>query len=92
MDYFVFLTLYSKQKNRIMNKYVLVMMMLLVGTTAFANSTTSEGLLGGIGLTGSVIAIVASWSRNNSVLWAILHGFLGWFYVVYFLLSSKKKE
>lgn len=40
----------------------------------------------GIGL-GSVIAIVASWSRNQSVLWAIMHGILSWFYVIYFVLT-----
>lgn len=39
---------------------------------------------GGIGL-GSVIAVVISWSVNHSVVWAIIHGFLGWIYVVYYL-------
>lgn len=76
-----------------MNKYVVaVVMSLLLGTRVFANTTGSEGMLGGVGLLGSVIAIVASWSRNRSVLWAILHGLLGWIYVIYFLLSPKKKE
>ena len=41
----------------------------------------------GIGL-GNVIAVVMSWSVNNSVLWAILHGILGWFYVIYYLLGG----
>ncbi|MGG5576061.1 hypothetical protein ACPDHL_01805 [Myroides sp. C15-4] len=76
-----------------MNKYVLVVMMfLLVGAKALANTTGSDGMLGGVGLLGSVIAIVASWSRNASVLWAILHGLLGWIYVIYFVLSPKKKD
>lgn len=39
----------------------------------------------GIGF-GSVIAIVISWERNKSVLYAILHGIFGWFYVGYYLL------
>lgn len=45
----------------------------------------------GIGL-GSVIAIVASWSRNQSILWALIHGFLGWFYVIYYLLTRRSGE
>ncbi|HEV7424271.1 MAG TPA: hypothetical protein VGO21_03715 [Candidatus Paceibacterota bacterium] len=43
----------------------------------------------GIGL-GTVIAVVVSWSRNKSILWAIIHGFLGWIYVIYALLVPKK--
>lgn len=37
----------------------------------------------GVGL-GAVIAVVVSWDRNKSVLWAILHGLLSWIYVIYF--------
>lgn len=40
----------------------------------------------GIGL-GSVIAVVCSWDRNRSILWAILAGILGWLYVIYFALT-----
>jgi hypothetical protein len=36
----------------------------------------------GIGL-GSAIAVAISWSVNQSILWAILHGFFGWFYVIW---------
>ena len=43
----------------------------------------------GIGL-GSVVAVVISWDRNKSILWAIIHGLFGWFYVIYALLFSKK--
>lgn len=35
---------------------------------------------------GSVLAIVMSWSANNSILWAIIHGFFSWFYVIYYAL------
>lgn len=40
----------------------------------------------GIGL-GSVIAVVISWGANHSVLWAVVHGFLGWIYVIYYLIT-----
>ena len=35
---------------------------------------------------GTALAIAISWSKNASILWAILHGFLSWFYVVYYVL------
>jgi hypothetical protein len=44
----------------------------------------------GIGL-GTIIAVVVSWSRNKSILWAIVHGLLGWLYVIYALLVPKKE-
>ena len=43
----------------------------------------------GIGL-GTIIAVVVSWSRNKSILWAIIHGILGWLYVIYALIVKAK--
>lgn len=43
----------------------------------------------GVGL-GTIIAVVISWSRNKSVLWAIIHGILGWLYVIYAILVPRK--
>ncbi len=40
----------------------------------------------GIGL-GSVIAIVISYMKWHSIGWAILHGMLGWAYVIYYLIE-----
>ena len=48
-----------------------------------ANTLKAGGA--GIGF-GTVLAIAISWSVNHSVLWAIIHGFFGWFYVIYYLL------
>jgi hypothetical protein len=45
----------------------------------------------GIGI-GSAIAIVCSWQRNRSILWAILAGILSWFYVIYFAVTRKADE
>jgi hypothetical protein len=45
----------------------------------------------GIGL-GSAIAVVCSWQRNRSILWAILAGILSWLYVIYFALTRKPDE
>ena len=52
------------------------------------NDIKSKAIDGGIGL-GSIIAIVASWSRNKSILWAIVHGLMGWIYVVYFVFTRE---
>ncbi|ADE30152.1 hypothetical protein MA5_00010 [Rickettsia prowazekii str. GvV257] len=43
---------------------------------------------GGLSL-GTILAIVISFNANKSILWAIIHGFFGWFYIVYYLLLKK---
>lgn len=35
---------------------------------------------------GSALAMVISWSLNQSVLWAIIHGVFSWLYVLYYLI------
>ncbi len=35
---------------------------------------------------GTALAIAMSWTANKSILWAIVHGFLSWFYVIYYAL------
>ena len=40
----------------------------------------------GIGL-GSVIAAIVSYSAWHSIPWAIFHGFLGWLYVIYYVIA-----
>ena len=37
----------------------------------------------GIGF-GTALAIAISWSANQSILWAIVHGLLSWIYVIYY--------
>jgi hypothetical protein len=38
---------------------------------------------------GSALAIAISWSANKSILWAIVHGLLGWIYVVYYAFVKR---
>jgi hypothetical protein len=45
----------------------------------------SEAARAGIGI-GSALAIAISWSLNKSIFWAIVHGFLSWFYVIYYAI------
>ncbi|MEY3395768.1 MAG: hypothetical protein RL346_2005 [Verrucomicrobiota bacterium] len=48
-----------------------------------ANQSSSFG----IGL-GTIIAVIISWSTNHSILWAVIHGILSWFYVIYYALGG----
>jgi hypothetical protein len=41
----------------------------------------------GIVSVGFVIAVICSWTRNASVLYAFLHGLCNWGYVIYFALT-----
>jgi len=54
-----------------------------------------RGLVGvvrnGVGL-GTVIAVVCSWQRNRSILWAMLAGKLSWLYMLYFALTRRPDE
>ena len=55
------------------------------------NDSTTIVTGGGLGL-GSVIAVVCSWQRNKSILWAILAGIFGWLYVIYFAVTRRPDE
>ncbi len=57
----------------------------------FDTATTSEAARTGISL-GTVIAVVASWHRNKSIIWAIFHGFLSWVYVIYYVCTDPKEN
>jgi len=45
----------------------------------------SDTTTAGIGF-GCALAITISWSVNESILWAILHGIFSWLYVIYYAL------
>ena len=44
-----------------------------------------EGAKYGISF-GMALAIAISFTNNHSVLWAIIHGFFSWLYVMYYVL------
>ncbi|MDE1169750.1 MAG: hypothetical protein PW734_00850 [Verrucomicrobium sp.] len=46
------------------------------------HSATSTGIS-----LGAAIAVTVSWSIWHSLLWAIVHGVCGWFYVIYYALG-----
>lgn len=46
----------------------------------------SNAAKAGIGL-GSALAVAISWSLHKSIVWAVVQGFFGWFYVAYYALT-----
>jgi hypothetical protein len=80
-----------------MNKLkTLLLLMIFVSFDGFSqqiemSSIKNTAISGGIGL-GSVLAVVVSWERNKSVLFAFLHGIFSWLYVLYFVLTRKPEE
>lgn len=53
--------------------------------------TTQTVAENGIGL-GAAIAVVCSWERNRSILWAILAGVFSWIYVIFFAVTRQPNE
>lgn len=37
---------------------------------------------------GSALAMAISFNVNHSVIWAIIHGFFTWFYVIYYCIMK----
>lgn len=77
-----------------MKKMIFFAIFLLISVSLFSQNGSTDNygsnyaIRSGVGL-GSVIAVVVSWSRNKSILWAILHGILSWLYVIYFALTRE---
>jgi hypothetical protein len=51
-----------------------------------AKSAAANVAKAGIGF-GAALAITISWSAHQSIVLAIIHGFLSWVYVVYYALT-----
>jgi hypothetical protein len=51
----------------------------------FRNRSASAARAG-VGF-GSALAIAISWHAHQSIIWAIIHGFFSWFYVIYFAIT-----
>jgi hypothetical protein len=56
------------------------------GVFTMNKTSRSEVVRSGITM-GSALAITISWSMHQSILWAILHGFFSWLYVIYFAIT-----
>jgi hypothetical protein len=51
-----------------------------------ANNTGIEVIKTGVSF-GSALAIAISWHQHQSVLWALVHGALSWFYVIWHVIT-----
>jgi hypothetical protein len=49
------------------------------------SDSSDSGL--GCGALGMVVACILSWAKWQSVLWVIIHGMFGWFYVLYYCIQ-----
>ena len=47
--------------------------------------STKQAAKGGIKF-GTCLAMIISYTNWHSIFWAIIHGLLGWLYVVYFVI------
>ncbi len=68
-----------------------ILLPLLAETAIAPSSGTTVVTQSGIGI-GAALAIVCSWQRNRSILWAILAGILSWIYVIYFAITRQPGE
>jgi hypothetical protein len=50
------------------------------------SNITKDGVKDGMEW-GAVLAMVLSFDRSHSILWAMLHSLLSWFYVIYFVVT-----
>ena len=55
-------------------------------TTKNGNTIVKKSVKTGISF-GSALAIVISYCAWHSIGWAILHGILGWVYVIYYVIK-----
>ncbi len=66
-------------------------------STGFELGRMLKGMFGhfsikkGLGI-GTVIAMLASWERNKSIRWVLLHAIFGWGYVLYFVITRKAAD
>lgn len=56
------------------------------GTKKKLHVKVTKGAEGGVTL-GAVLAVVISYVSWGSIPWAILHGILGWIYVIYYAIK-----
>ncbi len=47
---------------------------------------SAQAARAGVGF-GSALAITISWSLHKSIIWAVIHGFFSWLYVLYYAVT-----
>ena len=71
---------------------MIILSLTLNSSSNYSQSNISNNVVEkGIGL-GNIIAVTISWSRNKSILYAIIHGVLGWVYVIYVAIVTYNKK
>ncbi|MCF8267418.1 MAG: hypothetical protein K9I69_04985 [Ignavibacteriales bacterium] len=52
-----------------------------------ASNNRNAAVTSSIGV-GAVLAMIMSWTLKKSILWTLIHGLLGWFYVIWYLITK----
>jgi hypothetical protein len=52
---------------------------------------TGSGCVAAFYSLGATLSVVISWEANHTVLWAVLHGFFSWLYVIYAVVAHSDK-
>lgn len=60
---------------------------MIIAEMALSNTAAQTGIS-----LGSALAVVLSWHRNRSILWAVIAGMLSWIYVIYFAVTRRPDE
>jgi hypothetical protein len=56
------------------------------GRIRYVRERTASAARAGVGF-GSALAITISWSAHKSIIWAVIHGFFSWLYVLYYAVT-----
>lgn len=70
-------------------KKILMMLLTTIQETTITNYST--GISAGTAIFSSM-AVVCSWTRNRSLLWAFIAGVLSIFYVIYWYFTRTEEE
>lgn len=68
--------------------FILALMSVKITLTNKKGNDVNTTVFPAIGV-GTIIAAVISYVTNHSILWAIVHGFLAWIYILYFIITRQ---
>jgi len=77
---------FSSMKNVTLLLTIIFSILIFSSCGSSGADTTTSWVSGGIGL-GGLLAVLASWERNKSILWALIHFICGWLYVIYYIVT-----
>lgn len=77
-----------KKLFAIIGFFVLALMSVKITITNKKGDNVNTTVFPAVGV-GTIIAAVISYFTNQSILWAIVHGFLAWIYILYYVITRQ---